>query len=106
MANGRGTKKGAKQVEALKHDKARRRNIPTAEYQSAAEQMDEVSPVKPASFPRAAPLPRGQFRGRNADLDPQIVWNGARIRLSPNQIQELQEKGSVEIGDAQLVWRG
>jgi adenine-specific DNA-methyltransferase len=45
-------------------------------------------------------------RERDQDLDPQIVWNGARIRLTPAQLRQLQEKGEVEIGDAQLVWRG
>ena len=46
------------------------------------------------------------MRERNEDLDPQIIWNGARIRLSPAQVRHLQEKGEIEIGDAQLVWRG
>jgi adenine-specific DNA-methyltransferase len=45
-------------------------------------------------------------RDRDPDLDPQIVWSGARIRLSPAQVQQLQDKSEIEIGDAQLVWRG
>src|SRR5262249_27642343 len=48
----------------------------------------------------------GTIRDRDPDLDPQIIWNGARIRLSPDQAQRLQERGEVEIGQAQLVWRG
>ncbi len=36
----------------------------------------------------------------------QIIWRGARIRVSKEQAQQLLEKGEVEIGDAQLVWRG
>jgi adenine-specific DNA-methyltransferase len=96
----------AKQVDALKHDKARRKNLATAELASVAELIEETSPVAPVHFPRARPLPKGAVRERDPDLDPQIVWNGARIRLSPEQVRQLQDKGEVEIGDAQLVWRG
>ncbi|HEY3798524.1 MAG TPA: site-specific DNA-methyltransferase [Caulobacteraceae bacterium] len=39
-------------------------------------------------------------------MDPQIIWNGARIRLTAAQVAQLAETGEVEIGDAQLVWRG
>jgi adenine-specific DNA-methyltransferase len=35
-----------------------------------------------------------------------IIWSGARISLTDDQLAELREKGEVEIGDAQLVWRG
>lgn len=98
--------KSLKSVESLKHRGATRKNIPTAEYQSAAEQMEEMAPVGPVHYPRSTPLAQGATRLRNPDLDPQIVWNGARIRLSPEQIRALQETGEVEIGDAQLVWRG
>src|SRR5262249_43066439 len=52
------------------------------------------------------PLPKGETRPRDGDLDPQIVWNGARIRLTRDQVRALEEKGEIEIGDAQLVWRG
>ena len=50
--------------------------------------------------------PKGETRERDPDLDPQIIWNGARIRLSKEQVRQLAETGEVEIGDAQLVWRG
>ncbi len=50
-------------VEALKHDDATRKNIPTAEYQSVLAQ-DEKSPVRVA------------YARRNRDLDPQLVWRG------------------------------
>ena len=53
----------AKSVEALKHDEAKRRNIPTAEYQSVIQKADE-SPVRVA------------YERRNRDLDPQLVWRG------------------------------
>jgi adenine-specific DNA-methyltransferase len=53
----------AKQVEALKHKEAKRKNIPTAEYQSVL-QKAEQSPVRVA------------YERRNHDLDPQLVWRG------------------------------
>ncbi|BCW87134.1 hypothetical protein sos41_02600 [Alphaproteobacteria bacterium SO-S41] len=98
--------KGPKKVEALNHPSAARRNIPTAELQSIAEQVEEMRPVPPVRYPRTTPLAAGATRERDGDLDPQIVWNGARIRLSPDQIRQLTETGTVEIGEAQLVWRG
>ena len=98
--------KGNKQVEALVHDEATRRNIPTAELAAIAERMEEADPVKPQRYPRRTPLKKGETRERDEDLDPQIIWNGARLRLSPEQVRQLQDKGEVEIGDAQLVWRG
>lgn len=97
---------GGKQVEALVHDEATRRNIPTAELAAIAERMEETDPVKPQHYPRRTPLKKGENRERNEDLDPQIIWNGVRLRLSREQVRQLQEKGEVEIGDAQLVWRG
>ena len=53
----------SKTVEALKHDEATRKNIPTAEYQSVM-QKNEQDPVRVA------------YERRNRDLDPQIVWRG------------------------------
>jgi adenine-specific DNA-methyltransferase len=52
-----------KTVENLKHDEAKRKNIPTAEYQSIL-QKEEQSPVRIA------------YERRNRDLDPQLVWRG------------------------------
>ena len=52
----------AKSVEALKHDEAKRKNIPTAEYQSVLEK-EQQNPKK-VHYPR------------NTDLDPQLVWRG------------------------------
>jgi adenine-specific DNA-methyltransferase len=98
--------KGPKQVETLVHDEATRRNIPTAELQSTAEYLEEMHPPKPAHYPRGRPLAEGERRERDEDLDPQIIWNGARIRLTPEQVAQLHETGEVELGDAQLVWRG
>jgi len=60
MAKKQGT---TKTVEAIKHDEAKRKNIPTAEYQSVL-QKEEQSPVRIA------------YERRNRDLDPQLVWRG------------------------------
>lgn len=95
-----------KKVEALTHEQARRKNIPTAEHQSLAQRQEEHAPVGPIRYSRVYPLKAGTERARDKDIDPQIIWNGARIRLSKDQIRQLQEKGEIEIGDAQLVWRG
>lgn len=50
-------------VEALKHDDATRKNIPTAEYQSVMHK-EEQTPLRVA------------YERRNRDLDPQLVWRG------------------------------
>jgi adenine-specific DNA-methyltransferase len=72
-----------KQVEALNHDEAKRKNIPTAEYQSVLDKQ-KLAPVK-VSYPRAAERARAPGSGaalqpekdaRNRDLDPQLVWRG------------------------------
>ena len=52
-----------KNVETLKHDEARRTNIPTAEYESVMAE-EERSPIRIA------------YARRNRDLDPQLVWRG------------------------------
>jgi len=98
--------RGPKQVETLTHEEASRRNIPTAELQSTAEYLEELNPAEPARYARARPLAPGTQRERDEDLDPQIIWNGARIRLTHAQVQQLHDTGEVELGDAQLVWRG
>ncbi|MEM7664052.1 MAG: site-specific DNA-methyltransferase [Pseudomonadota bacterium] len=98
--------KAPKQVETLTHDKARRRNIPTAELQSTAERLEEQHPFEPVTYERVNPLEKGEKRARDADLDPQIVWKGTSIRLTDDQIEALKAGEKVELGDAQLVWRG
>jgi adenine-specific DNA-methyltransferase len=52
-----------KSVEAIKHAAARRRNIPTAEFESVMREEDKT-PVQIA------------YERRNCDLDPQLVWRG------------------------------
>ena len=97
---------GPRPIAAFTHKEAARRNIPTAELQSLAEQAEEHAPVAPAHYPRARPLEPGTTRPRDEDRDPQIIWNGARIKLTPAQVRQLQAAGEIEIGDAQLTWRG
>jgi adenine-specific DNA-methyltransferase len=106
MARKTRTAKSPKQVDTLTHEEATRKNLATAELASVAERLEELNPAKPARFARSTSLPNGVTRDRDPDLDPQIIWNGARIRLSAEQARRLREEGEVEIGAAQLVWRG
>jgi adenine-specific DNA-methyltransferase len=101
-----GKKQVTKQVEALKHEAAKRRNIPTAELQSAAQRAEEMQPVKPVVYERRTPLAMGEERPRDKDIDPQLVWKGARVRLTAEQITQASAQGYIDISDAQLVWRG
>ncbi|MYK83738.1 MAG: site-specific DNA-methyltransferase, partial [Gammaproteobacteria bacterium] len=55
--------KRRKAVEAFTHDGAKRRNIPTAEYQPVM-RSDDQNPIQVA------------YERRNPDLDPQLVWRG------------------------------
>src|SRR5271168_2366287 len=55
-------KSTTKTIETLTHDEAKRRNIPTAEFQSVLEK--EQQDPKKVRYPR------------NTDLDPQLVWRG------------------------------
>ena len=52
-----------KSVETLRHDEAKRKNIPTAEHQSVIKE-EEANSVRVA------------YERRNRDLDPQLVWRG------------------------------
>jgi adenine-specific DNA-methyltransferase len=97
-----------KSVETLTHDEAARLNVPTAEMASLFEQQEELHGEGPAEMrlARARPLAAGEARDRDADRDPQIVWNGVKITLTKAQVAELARSGTIEISDAQLVWRG
>src|SRR5438067_8963356 len=74
---------GGKTVEALRHEEAKRRNIPTAEYQSVI-QREAEEPLRVA------------YERRNRDLDPQLVWRGKDqqdwsdlvVQVPPLYIQE------------------
>lgn len=105
----KGGKKSAgtpKQVATLTHKEAKRKNIPTAELQSAAQRAEEVAPFAPVIYPRRHALAQGETRPRDADLDPQLVWKGTRVRLTPEQIKKAAETGHIDLSDAQLTWRG
>ncbi|HEU4459966.1 MAG TPA: site-specific DNA-methyltransferase [Methylibium sp.] len=65
-----------KTVTAIQHDDAKRKNIPTAEYQSVLEKQ-KLAPVR-VRYPRAeAGAALGdEKQARNRDIDPQLVWRG------------------------------
>lgn len=98
--------KGPKQVGAFKHDEASRRNIPTAEMESFFRREEDRDQREPVHYPRSRPLAQGETREREEHRDPQLIWNGARIRITPEQMEKLAQTGELELGDAQLVWRG
>jgi adenine-specific DNA-methyltransferase len=54
------------EVDALKHAEAKRKNIPTAEFESVMRDEDKT------------PL-RLAYERRNRDLDPQLVWRGKDV---------------------------
>ena len=64
-------------VDALKHADDKRKNIPTAEYQSlmADEARKPVQVTYPRSTSNADHL-KAEKEARNHDLDPQLVWRG------------------------------
>ncbi len=84
--------KTGKSVETIKHDQSRRKNIPTAEYQSLVEKKEQ-DPVRVA------------YERRNRDLDPQLVWRGKDdqdwsdlvVQAPPLYIQEkVQPKALID----------
>ena len=64
-------------VDAIKHADDKRKNIPTAEYQSlmADEARKPVQVTYPRSTSNADHL-KTEKEARNHDLDPQLVWRG------------------------------
>ena len=95
-----------RRVETLVHDEARRKNIPTAELQTFLDAEADAKQFGPVSYARARPMAAGEIRARDEDRDPQLIWNGVRIRLTQEQVRQLTDTGEVAVGDAQLVWRG
>src|SRR6202140_1270013 len=84
-------KKSTKSVETLKHDSDKRKNIPTAEFQSVLK-PDEQKSVET------------RYK-RNHDLDPQLVWRGKDeqdwsdlvVHAAPLYIQEkVQPKALID----------
>ncbi len=88
----------SKTVEALKHDEATRKNIPTAEYQSVM-QKNEQDPVRVA------------YERRNRDLDPQLVWRGKDEKDWSDLVVHapplyIQEKVHPKVLIDDLLWPG
>jgi adenine-specific DNA-methyltransferase len=64
-------------VDALKHSDDKRKNIPTAEYQSLM--ADEARKPVQVSYARGTSNADGlqsEKQQRNRDIDPQLVWRG------------------------------
>jgi adenine-specific DNA-methyltransferase len=95
-----------KQIDALRHGEATRRNIPTAEMESFFRREEDTHPLPPKHYPRARPLAEGETRTEEEPSVPEIIWNGARITITEAQQAELAETGTLTLSDAQLVWRG
>ncbi len=74
--------------------------------ESFFQREEDHSPLPPKHYPRQLPLAEGERRERDPDRDPQLLWNGMRITMTEAQRRQLAETGEIEIGDAQLVWRG
>jgi adenine-specific DNA-methyltransferase len=76
MATRKNSGAPGKTVESIKHDEAKRKNIPTAEYQSVLEKQ-KLAPVQ-VSYPRGSggAALADEKAARNPDLDPQLVWRG------------------------------
>ena len=76
--------KKSRQVRTLTHEEASRKNIPTAEYQSVMAK-DDQNPIEV------------EYRRRNRDLDPQLVWRGKDMEDWSNLVVQapplfIQEK--------------
>lgn len=98
--------KAAKQIETLTHAEATRKNIPTAEMESFFQRDEDSAPRPPKHYPRARPLAEGTHRTAEEPSQPELLWNGTRITITPAQMAELAETGRLTLSDAQLVWRG
>jgi adenine-specific DNA-methyltransferase len=98
--------KSSKQVEALKHDAASRKNIPTAEMESFFRRDEDASPMPPKHYPRERPLAEGATRTEEEPRQPELIWNGGEITITDAQMKELAENGTLALADAQLIWRG
>ena len=98
--------KSSKQVDALKHNEATRRNIPTAEMESFFRREEDAAPMPPKHYPRARSLAEGETRTPEEPRQPELIWNGAKITITDEQMKELAETGTLTLSDAQLVWRG
>ncbi|TIP79735.1 MAG: site-specific DNA-methyltransferase, partial [Mesorhizobium sp.] len=62
--------------------------------------------MPPKHYLRARPLAEGETRTDGEPRVPELIWNGARITITDEQMAELAETGTLTLADAQLVWRG
>ena len=72
-----------KTVATLKHDEAKRKNIPTAEHQSVL-QKNEQSPVR-VNYPRSAAGLDDENTNRNKDLDQQLIADDQAAKAQPKR---------------------
>jgi adenine-specific DNA-methyltransferase len=77
------------EVEALRHESATRKNIPTMELQSFVH-TEEAAPVRLSYERRFSPDKNPELYTRDQGLDPQLVWAG-------------NSRGD---GAVQLAWKG
>lgn len=63
-----------KRIEAIRHDEAKRTNIPTAEYETILD--DEHGLPRPVTYSRGGIAFADERKARDRDLDPQLVWRG------------------------------
>lgn len=62
--------------------------------------------MPPKHYPRARPLVEGATRTAEEPRAPELIWNGAKINITQDQMKRLAETGILTLSDAQLVWRG
>ncbi len=84
-------KKQTKGIETLTHDAEKRKNLPSAEYESLMRRAEEAPPN--VSYPRGGAGLEGEKADRDPDLDPQLVWRGKNdsdlvVPAPPLYIQE------------------
>ncbi|MGH6879263.1 MAG: site-specific DNA-methyltransferase, partial [Rhizomicrobium sp.] len=51
-------------------------------------------------------MAEGAARTPEEPRQPELIWNGAKITITDEQMKELAETGTLTLSDAQLVWRG
>jgi adenine-specific DNA-methyltransferase len=81
-----------KSVEAITHTDAKRKNIPTAEYQSVVAKSEQAAQKVSYSRNSGDEL-NEEIQSRNPDLDPQLIWRGKKtedlvVNAPPIYIQE------------------
>lgn len=71
-------KKSAKKVQSLSHREAKRKNIPIAQHQPFMTEEQQKPIQKTYLRPRShlSPALREAIQNRDADVDPQLIWQG------------------------------